>query len=346
MPTPASVGTRGVSAGTVLRYLLGATIVVGGLIASAVLTAHQTSRLASDIHAERLRTCTATLSSSCLATYRATALQQVSASSSSATVLLRSPFSAFTDDRDECFGTSCIDFVRIPRKDAALLQYPEAVRIIAGDGRVVRITAGGTQFTTLDAITSSTVLSVVSDLVTGLYLLAVCAAFTAGYVVLAIRSGIWKLHPVRWIRGLTLVQVLSGVASVAFFVGFAAGNTVGFGIAAFAFLALFFVAHVARRHHRQATVPLTDGATAREVAFADRHEGPMMIALYLLCAFPVWLGIDVCLLLIGSGSSVPGSLVAAVLGIALAGFFIYKMRRSMQRAGGARRARRLGQHAT
>lgn len=327
-----------------LRYLLGATIVFGGLIASAVLTAHQTSRLASDIHAENLRPCGATLSSSCLAGYQATAVQQVSASSSAATVLLRSPFSAFTDDRDECFGTACIDFVRIPRKDAALLHYPEAAQISAGDGRLVRITAGGTQFTTLDAITSSTVLGVASDLVTGLYLLAVCTAFAGAYVVLAVRSGIWKLHPVHWIRGLTAFQVLSGAASVAFFIGFAAGNSAGLAVAAFAFLGAFFAAHLARRHHPPAAVPLTGGATAREVAFADRHEGPLMIAMYLLCAFPAWIGIDVCLLLIGSGTSVPGSLIAAVLGIALAGFFIYKMRRTTQRPA-AGRARRLGQHA-
>ena len=331
MPAPQSVGTRGVTAGNVLRYLVGATIVVGGLIASAVLTAHQTSRLASEVHAKNLATCGAAVSSSCLAGYQATAMQQVSSSASSATVLLRSPFVASTDDRDECFGRTCADFVRIRRKNAAVLHYPETVRITAGDGRVVRITAGGTQFTTLDAITSSTVFSTASDLVTGIYLLAVCTAFAGAYVVLAIGSGIWKLHPAHWIRGLTIVQVLSGAASLLSFVGYAMGNSAGLAVVGFAFLATFFVAHLARRHHTRAPAPLTGGATARQVAFADRHQGPLMVAMYLLCCFPVWIGVDVCLLLIGSGTSVPGSLIAAVLGVALAGFFIYKMRRSTRR---------------
>jgi hypothetical protein len=100
----------GVPAWYVLRFLVGATIVVVGMVASLILSAHKVSGLAGEIHALNLPDCGPVARASCYAEYPATAVRRVPSSSSGfVTVLLHSPFAASTDSRDECFGTACAD---------------------------------------------------------------------------------------------------------------------------------------------------------------------------------------------------------------------------------------------
>jgi hypothetical protein len=192
---------------------------------------------------------------------------------------LRSSFSAATDQRDECFGTSCLNYVRVPVKDAALLHYPETARISAVDGRVVRIAAAGADFTTLDA-PGATMLASIADLISALYLLTLCALFAGAYVVLAIGTGIRRIHPVRPIRAVTLTGFISGTLSALSFVAYAIRGPAG---------------------------AATSAPTAREGAFGRRHFHPLQMALYTLVAFPAWLGITVGLQLI-SDEHGPGRL--------------------------------------
>lgn len=56
-----------------------------------------------------------------------------------------------------------------------------------------------------------------------------------------------------------------------------------------------------------------------------------MIALYVLVAFPAWLGVNVCLDLMNSGYGIPRAIIAAVIGVVLAGFFVFKLHRSRDR---------------
>jgi hypothetical protein len=327
MPQNASVAPGGFSAGFVLKYLLGAIIVVGGLVASVVYAGHQLSDLRTLVTVENAAACHSGVHPACLGEYQATTVQEVSSSDSGTTVLLRSPFSAATDGRDECFGTSCLNYVRIPAKDAALLRYPEMARISAVDGRVVRIAAQGADFTTLDA-PGATMLDNIADLLSALYLLTVCALFAGAYVVLAIGTGIWRIHPVRWIRAVTLTEVISGALSALSFAAYAVRGFAGVAIAAVVFLGGFIVSLVVRFGHKPDVAATTSAPTAREAAYGPRHYHPLQTALYTLIAFPAWLGITVGLQLINDGYGTR-AIIAFAVGLVFAAFLVYKAHAKM-----------------
>ena len=325
---PAQSG--GLPARWVLRYVIGAVIVVAGLAASIVATARQLPGLAGQIRALSAPACGPAMRPSCFAEYPATAVQQVPSSSGTfVTVLLRTSFLARTDDRDECFGAACADYVQIPGKDAPALHSPEAVRITAGDSRIVRIQAPGVDVPTTDA-PATAVLSSVSGLLWMLYILAFCASFAGAYVVIAVQTRIWRIHPVRWLRVLTVTEVLTGVLGVAAFIGFAEGGPAGLAIVGVAGLGGSISAQVARSHRHPGTVMPSERPTERETAFARRHlRRPLVIALYVLAAFPAVLGTDVALRLIHDGFGGPGAAIFVAAGVALTGFFIYKMRQKL-----------------
>ncbi len=326
MPSSQPPVTGGLSPGFVLKYLIGAVIVTGGLIASSIATGRTLANLVDT--AQGVPACSAVAGPGCVASYPATAEQQLASSdSSNVTVVLHSSFLADTDQRDECFGAACIDYVPVAGDVAGRLRYPEPVRITAGDGRVMTITAPAGTITTQDAPGVS-VLDIVADLIGGLYLVVLLALFAGGYVVLAIRTAIWRVHVVRWLRAVTALQVLTGVLSLAGFIGFAVGGSTGLVIVAVVLLAAFISAHVARLHARPPAMLPTSGPTPRERAFADRHWGPLLAACYVLAAFPVPLGVDVALRLLHDGYSTVAAVIAATVGLALAAFLVYRLDRS------------------
>src|ERR1700733_3494850 len=331
MPQNISVAPGGFSGSFVLKYLLGGIFVVGGLVASMVYVGHQLSHLSSLVTAENAAACHSGVRPSCLGEYPATAVREVSSSDNGTTVLLRSSFSAATDQRDECLGNSCLNYVRVPVKDAALLHYPETARISAVDGRVVRIAAAAADFPTLDA-PGATMLASIADLISALYLLTLCALFAGAYVVLAIGTGIWRIHPVRWIRAVTLTGLISGTLSALSFAAFAIRGSAGVAIVAVVFLGSFIVSLVVRFGHKPDAsadaAAATSAPTAREGAFGRRHYHPLQMAFYTLVAFPAWLGITVGLQLISDGYG-PRAIIAFVVGLAVAAFLIHKTHAKM-----------------
>jgi hypothetical protein len=333
----ASMPTSSVPPAYLVRYFIGLVIVVGGLIASSILTGHQLANLVST--AKGIPACGAAPGPNCLTVYPATVEQLLQSSdSSNVTVVLHSSFLASTDDRDECFGTACIDYVPVSGGAAGRLSAPEQASITAGDGRVVSIATADGSITTQDSPGVS-ILQTLADLVGALYLTVLLTLFGGGYLVLAIRIGIWRIHPLRWLRAVTATQILTGVLSLAALIGFALRNSAGLAILAVVALVGFAGSHLARRHARRppAMVP-SGGPTQRDVAFADRHWGSLIAAFYLLAAFPVPIGISVALLLIHDGDSI-GGVIAAVVGIALGAFIVFRLYRSVHRAPAARRAR-------
>ena len=139
---------------------------------------------------------------------------------------------------------------------------------------------------------------------------------------------------------MTAAQVLFGVVSVALLIGFAVGGPVGLVILGLVALAGFVSSHVARRHVTRASRPYaamtTSGPTPDELAFANRHWGSLIAALYLLAAFPVPIGIDVTLRLIHDGYNPAGALIPAVIGVALGAFLVFKVDQSTRRRQRAR----------
>jgi hypothetical protein len=227
--------------------------------------------------------------------------------------VLHTSFLSDTNDGDECFGTACVDLVPISGSLAGQLHPAENVRIRAGDGRVVSILTANGSITTQDA-PGVAILDTVANLVAGLYLVALTAFFAGGYVVLAIRTGLWRIHPIRWLRAVTAFQI----------------RLVILGVVA---LAGFVSSHVARRHATRAYAAMTtSGPTPREQAFANRHLGSLMAAFYLLAAFPVPIGIDVTLRLIHDGSNTAGATIPAVIGAVLGAFLVFKLDQSVRRS--------------
>jgi hypothetical protein len=334
MPRHQSQPTSTLPPGFVLRYIIGAVIVAGGLIASSIATGHVLATLVST--AKGIPACGAAPGPNCLADYPATVEQkQQSSDSSNVTLVLHTSFLSDTNDSDECFGTACVDLVPISNSASGQLYPPENVRIRAGDGRVVSILTANGSITTQDA-PGVAVLDTVADLVGVLYLFALTALFAGGYVVLAISTNLWRIHPIRWLRAVTAAQVLFGVVSVALLIGFAVGGPVGLVILGVVALAGFISSHVARRHVTRASRPYaamtTSGPTPGELAFANRHWGSLIAALYLLAAFPVPIGIDVTLRLIHDGYNTAGALIPAVIGVALGAFLVFKVDQSMRRS--------------
>ena len=330
----AATPTRSVPPAYLVRYFIGLVIVVGGLIASSILTGHQLANFVST--AKSIPACGAAPGPNCLTVYPATVEQLLQSSdSSNVTVVLHSSFLVSTDDRDECFGTACIDYVPVTGGAAGRLSAPEQASITAGDGRVVSIATANGSITTQDSPGVS-ILQTLADLVGALYLTTLLALFGGGYLVLAIRIGIWRIHPLRWLRAVTATQILTGVLSLAALIGFALRNSTGLAILAVVALVAFAGSYLARHHATRAPAMVpTGGPTQRDVAFADRHWGSLVAAMYLLAAFGVPLGISVALLLIHDGHSI-GGVIAAVVGIALGAFLVFRLNRSVHRASGAR----------
>jgi hypothetical protein len=218
----------------------------------------------------------------------------------------------------------------IPSGSASALSYPRVVHITAGDGRVVRLRAAGVDAATTDA-PGLAVINTLGNLIWALYLFAVCAAFVGAYVVLAVRTGIWRIHPMRWIRAMTIAQVLSGVVTVATTIGFAVRGTAGLGVIAVATLGSFIIAQVARGQSRPGETVLTTGPTAREVAFGERHTTPLKVAIYLLAGMPAVLGASVAFGLIHDGDGIPGAVVFLAGGFAVTGLFVFMLRRRLAR---------------
>ena len=331
MPRHQSQPTSTLPPGFVLRYIIGAVIVLGGLIASSIATGHVLATLAST--AKGIPACGAAPGPNCLTDYQATLEQaQQSSDSSNVTLVLHTSFLSDTNDGDECFGTACVDLVPISGSLSGQLHPPENVRIRAGDGRVVSILTANGSITTQDA-PGVAILDTVANLVAGLYLAALTALFAGGYVVLAIRTGLWRIHPIRWLRAVTAFQILFGVVSVALLIGFAVGGPVGLVILGVVALAGFVSSHVARRHATRAYAAMTtSGPTPRELAFANRHLGSLMAAFYLLAAFPVPIGIDVTLRLIHDGSNTAVATIPAVIGAVLGAFLVFKLDQSVRRS--------------
>lgn len=176
-------------------------------------------------------------------------------------------------------------------------------------------------------------LASIADLISALYLLTLCALFAGAYVVLAIGTGIWRIHPVRWIRAVTLTGFISGTLSALSFVAYAIRGSAGVAIVAVVFLGSFIVSLVVRFGHKPDAAAATNAAatsapTAREAAFGRRHFHPLQMALYTLVAFPAWLGITVGLQLISDGYG-PRAIIAFVVGLAFAAFLIYKTHAKM-----------------
>jgi hypothetical protein len=120
----AATPTRSVPPAYLVRYFIGLVIVVGGLIASSILTGHQLANFVST--AKGIPACGAAPGPNCLTVYPATVEQLLQSSdSSNVTVVLHSSFLASTDDRDECFGTACIDYVPVTGGAAGRLSAPE-----------------------------------------------------------------------------------------------------------------------------------------------------------------------------------------------------------------------------
>lgn len=329
MPSNPSQTAGHLSPGFVLRYLIGAVIVLGGLIATSIATGHTLSNLVST--AKGVPACGAVANPDCLASYPATVEQlQPSTQTSNVTVVLHTSFLASTDDRDECFGTACVDFVPVAGDVSNRLAAPEQVRITAGDGRVVSIATALGTVTTQDAPRVA-ILDVVADLTWGLYLVALTALFAGGYVVLAIRTALWRIHPLRWLRAVTALQVLTGVLALAAFIGFAIGGSTALVSLAVVLLAGFVSSHVARLHARPSAAMPTSGPTSRQVAFADRHWGSLTAAFYVLAAFPIPIGVDVALQLRHDGYSSIGVVITVLISAALGGFLLVKAYQVMHR---------------
>jgi hypothetical protein len=173
--------------------------------------------------------------------------------------------------------------------------------------------------------------AVVADLTWGLYLVALTALFAGGYVVLAIRTALWRIHPLRWLRAVTALQVLTGVLALAAFIGFAIGGSTALVSLAVVLLAGFVSSHVARLHARPSAAMPTSGPTARQVAFADRHWGSLTAAFYVLAAFPIPIGVDVALQLRHDGYSSIGVVITVLISVALGGFLLVKAYQVMHR---------------
>jgi hypothetical protein len=107
-------------------------------------------------------------------------------------------------------------------------------------------------------------------------LLTVTALFADAYVVLAVGTGIWRVHPVRWMRAVTVTQVLSGVLSVASFVAYAIRGSTGAAIAAVVFLGSFIISLVVRLRRKPDGVLATSAPTARGAAFGRRQYHPAL----------------------------------------------------------------------
>jgi len=143
--------------------------------------------------------------------------------------------------------------------------------------------------------------AVVADLTWGLYLVALTALFAGRYVVLAIRTALWRIHPLRWLRAVTALQVLTGVLALAAFIGFAIGGSTALVSLAVVLLAGFVSSHVARLHA------------------------------YVLAAFPIPIGVDVALQLRHDGYSSIGVVITVLISVALGGFLLVKAYQVMHR---------------
>lgn len=316
--------------GWVSQYILGLVIVIFCLVGGMIVTEHTLGQLAGDLRAANVASCTGAGSPGCRADYPAT----VSSVHSDANLLvLSTSFRADTAQTDECFGSDCSDTVGLRSSGLSELRVGQRVTINAANGRIYTIAANNSSWPTYD-YPGVTALDHTANFIAAVYLDAFGVAWLVAYVFLTLRYRTWRVVSTTMRRGLSVATAIAIVGSVVSFAAFGLGGPQGLVLLATGLLILGGAGLLSRRHP-EARQPA--GFTAN-IQWRSAYNRAGTDAIYVLCALPMVLFVNVALRLAHDEGTIIGPVIAGLIGIAITAFIEWRVHRSLHRAPGRRTA--------
>lgn len=310
--------------GWVSQYILGLVVVIFCFVGGMIVTDHTLGQLAGDLRAANVASCTGAGSPGCRADYPATV---TSVHSDTNLLVLSTSFRADTARADECFGSDCSDTVGLRRSGLNELRVGQRVRINAAKGRIYTIAANGSILPTYD-YPGVSALDHTADFIAAVYLDAFAIAWLLAYVFLTLRYRVWRVVSTTVRRSLRVAAAIAVVGSVVSFVAFGLGGPQSLILLATGLLILGGAGLLSRRHPeaRQSA-----GFTAN-IQWRPAYNRAGADAIYVLCALPMVLFVNVALRLAHDDGMIIGPVIAGLIGIAITALIEWRVHRSLHRA--------------
>lgn len=310
--------------GWVSQYILGLAVVIACLVGGMIATDHTLGQLAGDLRAANVASCTGAGSPGCRADYPATV---TSVHSDSNLLVLSTSFRAETAQTDECLGSDCSDTVGLRSSGLSELRAGQRVTINAAKGRIYTVAANDSSWPTYD-YPGVSALDHTANFIAAVYLDAFGVAWLVAYVFLTLRYRTWHVVSTTVRRSLSMATAIAIVGSIVSFVAFGLGGPQRLILLATGLLILGGAGLLSRRHP-EARQPA--GFTA-SIRWRSAYNRAGKDAIYVLCALPMVIFVNVALRLAHDDGTIIGPVIAGLIGVAITAFIEWRVHRSLHRA--------------